>query len=140
VAKRQGETLNRPKTYRSYKDTVNKYIAPVIGHTRLDKLNGADVQRMVARSLASEHISTNTARYHCRILRTALNQAVRWNMVPRNVASNASLPRATHHEGKPFTPEEAQAFLVAIREHRHETLFMVALTMGLRFGEALGLR
>jgi len=129
-----------PSTYRSYQDTVMLYINPAVGRIRLDKLSPADVQRMIARSLATKGVGTTTARYHWRVLRTALNQAVRWNVVPRNVAALASPPRTTHHEGKPFTPEEARVFLEAIREHRHEALFIVALTMGLRFGEALALQ
>jgi len=127
-------------TYRSYKDAVDKYIVPAIGRVKLDKLTPADVQRMIARSLATKDVGPTTARYHWRVLRTALNQAVRWNMLPRNVASLASPPRIAHHEGKPFTPEEARTFLEAIREHQHEALFIVALTMGLRFGEALALQ
>lgn len=95
---------------------------------------------MIARSLATKGVNATTARYHWRVLRTALNQAVRWNIVPRNVASLASPPRIVHYEGKPFTPDEARAFLEAVHEHSHEALFIVALTMGLRFGEVLALR
>jgi len=127
-------------TYRSYGDTVKLYIVPVIGRIRLDKLTAADVQRMIARSLSTTDIGTTTARYHWRVLRTALNQAVRWNVVPRNVAALASPPRIAHFEGKPFTPDEARAFLESTHEHPHEALFIVALTMGLRFGEVLALR
>ncbi len=107
---------------------------------RLDKLTAADVQRMITRSLASKNVGPTTARYHWRVLRTALNQAVRWNAVPRNVAALASPPRVAHHEGRPFTPEEAQTFLKAVRDHKYEALFIVALTMGLRFAEVLALR
>jgi len=65
---------------------------------------------------------------------------VRWDLIPRNVASLASPPRTTHFEGNPLTPEEARTFLEAIREYRHEALFSIALTMGLRFAEVLALR
>lgn len=129
-----------PSTYRSYKDTVASYINPAIGHIRLDKLAAADVQQMIARSLATKGVNATTARYHWRVLRTALNQAVRWSVVPRNVASLASPPRAANHQGNPFTPEEARVFLETIRDHKHEALFIVALTTGLRFGEALALQ
>jgi len=44
------------------------------------------------------------------------------------------------YEIQPFSPEEARAFLAAIKGDRLEALYSVALTMGLRQGEALGLR
>jgi integrase len=44
------------------------------------------------------------------------------------------------YEIRPFTPDEAKRFLTAIRGDRLAALYSVALTMGLRQGEALGLR
>ncbi len=130
----------KPSTYRSYKDAVTRYIVPTIGRVKLDKLTAADVQRMISQSRATPTIGDTTVRYNWRVLRTALNQAVRWDVVPRNVAALASPPPVKHFEGNPFTPIEARIFLTAIREHRHEALFTVALTMGLRFGEILALQ
>jgi integrase len=49
-------------------------------------------------------------------------------------------PRVERYEIQPFTPEEARRFLEGIKGHRLEALYSVALTMGLRQGEALGLR
>jgi integrase len=44
------------------------------------------------------------------------------------------------YEIQPLTPEEARTFLTAAKGHRLEALYAVALTLGLRQGEALGLR
>jgi len=74
------------------------------------------------------------------VLRGALNQAVRWDLLGRNPASLVEPPRVERYEIKPLTPVEARAFLAAIRGDRLEALYSVALTMGLRQGEALGLR
>lgn len=74
------------------------------------------------------------------MLRGALNQAVRWDLLGRNPASLVEPPRVERYEIKPLTPVEARAFLAAIRGDRLEALYSVALTMGLRQGEALGLR
>lgn len=49
-------------------------------------------------------------------------------------------PRVAHYEISPFTPEEARIFLAAMKGDRLKALYSVALTMGLRQGEALGLR
>jgi integrase len=60
-------------------------------------------------------------------------------MVPRNVAKLVDKPRVERKPVNPLTPEEARRFLGAIRGHRLEALFTVALALGLRQGEALGL-
>lgn len=49
-------------------------------------------------------------------------------------------PRVEHKALRPFTPEEAQKFLGAVKGDRLEALYSVALSLGLRQGEALGLR
>jgi integrase len=51
-----------------------------------------------------------------------------------------TVQRLRRYEIRPFTPEEARQFLTAVRGDRLEALYSVALTMGLRQGEALGLR
>lgn len=72
-------------------------------------------------------------------LRTALDQAVKWDLVSRNVAMLVDAPRVRRAEVKPFTPEQARKFLEAAREDRLEGLYAVAM-LGLRQGEILGLR
>ncbi len=67
-------------------------------------------------------------------------QALRWEIVARNAATLVDAPRVPHHEIKPFTPDQARAFLDAIRGDRLEALYSVALALGLRKGEVLGLR
>jgi integrase len=74
------------------------------------------------------------------VLRTALSIAVRWDMVSRNVAKLVDRPRLERKPINPLTPDEARRFLAATKGHRLEALFSVALALGLRQGEALGLR
>jgi len=56
------------------------------------------------------------------------------------VADLVDGPRVEGYEIQPFTLGEARVFLDAVRGDRLEALYSVALTMGLRQGEALGLR
>ena len=86
----------------------------------------------------NEGLSAKSIRYIRGTLRTALNQ-VRWELLGRNPASLVDGPRVGHYEIRPFTPEEARVFLAAMKGDRLEALYSVALTMGLRQGEALGL-
>ena len=57
-----------------------------------------------------------------------------------HAATRVEPSRLVPYEIRPFTPEEARQFLDHIRGDRLEALYSVALTMGLRQGEALGLR
>jgi integrase len=66
------------------------------------------------------------------ILRKALNQAMKWVLVERNVATPVDVPRVVRKE-------EAKALLAAITGNRLEALYTVALACGVRQGEALGL-
>jgi integrase len=73
-------------------------------------------------------------------LRTALNVAVKWDLVPRNVAVLVDPPKVPKPELKVFTPEQARAFIEAIKGERLEALFATALALGYRQGEALGVQ
>lgn len=74
------------------------------------------------------------------VLRNALGRAVRWGMISRNVAELVDPPRVPEYEARFLTIAEARAFLEAARGDRLEALYSVALALGLRQGEALGLR
>jgi integrase len=129
----------RPLTYAGYKVNVEKHLIPTIGKIQLDHLTPQHVQRMINDRLAAG-FSTKTVAYVHQVLRTALSLAVRWEIVSRNVAKLVDKPRVERKPINPLAPEEARRFLAAVRGHRLEALFTVALALGLRQGEALGLR
>jgi integrase len=79
-------------------------------------------------------------RYALAVLRRALRQATLWGRVPRNVALLVTPPAATWQERAALTPEQGRALLAAARGERLEALYRVALMLGLRRGEVLGLR
>ncbi len=85
-------------------------------------------------------VSPRTVTYARAVLRKALNQAVKWGQVPRNVVTLVDAPRAKRHQITPLTPDQGRALLTAVQGHRLEGLYRVALSLGLRLGEALGLR
>ena len=129
----------RPLTYAGYKVNVEKHLVPTLGKIRLDQLTPLHVQEMMNERLAAG-LSTKSVAYIHQVLRTALGLAVRWDMVSRNVARLVDRPRIQRKPIRPLTPDEARQFLHGIRGHRLEALFSVALALGLRQGEALGLR
>lgn len=74
------------------------------------------------------------------ILRAALQQAVREEVLPRNVARLVVVPTGPRHEVHPLTVAEARTLLSNAAGDRLYPLWAVALAIGLRRGEALGLR
>ena len=126
----------RPSTYTSYESIVRKHIVPAIGRVPVRKLTPQQVQRL----LNDKHAAgLNPKRMHG-VLRAALNQAVKFGVVPRNVATMVTPPRIAAYEIEPFTPNQVRTLLSALQGHRLEALYSVAVAMGLRQGEALGLR
>jgi integrase len=129
----------RPWTYEGYEVHVRRHLKPVLGRIPLQKLEPLHVQSLLNRKLG-EGLSAKSVRYIRGTLRTALNQAQRWGLVTRNSAAMVDGPRVERYEILPLTPREARQFLASINGHRLEALYSVALTLGLRQGEALGLR
>lgn len=129
----------RPWTFAGYEVHVRLHLKPVIGSVLLDKLAPMHVQQLMNRKIA-EGLKPKTVRYIRGTLRTALNHGVRWGLISRNAAALVASPRVEQYEIKPLTPEEARTFLASMKGNRLEALYSVALTMGLRQGEALGLR
>lgn len=133
-------------TYRAYEKLVRLYLMPHLGRLPLQKLAPQHVQAMLT-AMQQENggtrvtsVSATTAISTRKVLRRALNQAVKWGLLARNAAALTDPPTSQVQEVHPFTPDEARAFIAAVKGHRQEALYTVALAVGLRQGEALGLR
>lgn len=74
------------------------------------------------------------------VLRTALSRAERWGYVDRNVASLAAAPKVKRYDAAYLSVEQARSFLAAARSDRLYAMYCVAMALGLRQGELLGLR
>lgn len=129
----------KPKTFESYAQLVRLYLAPDLGRFKLAKLTPQQVQAFLNNRLASG-LSTRTVQYSHAVLRHALNQALKWGMVARNVATLVSPPKLKQREIQPLTPDQVHQFLQEAKGNRLEALYSVAVAIGLREGEALGLR
>ncbi len=129
----------RPQTYRSYEQIARCHLIPTLGPIQLTKLEPARVQALLNGKLAAG-LAPRTVAYIRAVLRQALGQALKWGQVPRNVATLVEPPRAERFEIRPLDRDEAAQLLAAARGDRLEALYRVALSLGLRQGEALGLR
>lgn len=129
----------RPRTLESYRGAVRLHLTPTVGKVPLGKLAPQHVQAMINEKLAAG-FSPRSVQYMHSVLSRALNRAVKWDLVPRNVCKLASSPRVPRRPVEPLSPEEARHFLDTVAGSRNEALYGVAMALGLRKGEALGLR
>lgn len=132
--------MGRPRnTYVSSSGLINRHVKPQIGGIRLQQLRPVQVQTLYA-AMLDQGKSARTVRYVHAILHRALEQAVKWNRVARNVTDAVEPPRQERREMQALTPEEARRLLEAACGNRWEALWTLALTTGMREAELLGLR
>ncbi len=128
----------RPRTFQSYQLIVERHLVPALGRARLTRL-APDALETYMNGKLEDGLKPLTIRNHLAVLRRALNQALRWGLVQRNVASLVTPPRDRKQEVQPLSPDEARDLLDAVKGDRLEALYGIALGLGLRQGEALGL-
>ncbi len=126
------------KTFVSYSQQIRDHIAPTLGKTALINLSATQIDLFLTEQL-SAGLSPRTVQYQHAILRAALNEAVRKEIVKRNVAALVQGPTVRRFHPRPYSRSEAQAFLNAFRGERLEAVYSVAVACGLRQGETLGL-
>jgi integrase len=129
----------RPMTYHRYQDLLRLHVLPSLGKRPLARLTPQDVQTLLTAKLG-EGLAPATVVQIRAVLRRALGQALKWGLVARNTAALTDPPRMQRAEVQPFSPEQARAFLAAVQGDRLEALYTVAVALGLRSGEARGLR
>ncbi len=137
------EEVHRPTirigTYKNYSTIVDNHLIPALGHIRLQKLTTQHLQKFYSQRLRDGLSAVRVLNIH-RVLRKALDNAVRTNLIGRNVCDYVELPRKEEHEIQVLTGEQAKKLLVTVSERRLEALLTLALATGMRKGEMLGLR
>jgi len=124
---------------RGYRWLIREHIRPSLGSKRLDKLTPTDVRRLVEAKSASA-LSGQSVRLMHGLIRNALADAEREELVYRNVAKLVKPPSVRREEVQVLTVDEARHLVALIKGDRFEALWLCALTLGLRKGELLGLR
>jgi integrase len=132
-------TRLRPRAWTTYEQAVRLHLVPGVGKIALAKLTPAQLDKWFREH--QQHGATPRAiRYARSVLRAALNQARKWGAVFQNVAELVEAPGHQAREIQPLTPEQARTLLEAAKGHRLGGVISVATALGLRLGEALGLR
>ena len=115
------------------------HVIPQLGGVRLTRLSVQQVNTLLAERLMAGS-APRTVRHIRAVLRKALNDAIRSDLLWRNVAALAAAPHVPSRPLAPMTPDEALAILAATASTRVGAIVATALCTGLRQGEVLGLR
>jgi integrase len=128
-------------TYRSYEMHVRLYLKPALGKLSLKLLSPLDVRGALIDKQLRAGKSPRLVQMMQAVLRTALSEAVRLDLVDRNVAKLVRVKAPDNNRyGRALSFDDAAALLDAAHAGRNGPLFAFLVTTGLRLGEALGLR
>jgi integrase len=129
----------RPGTFKPYEAIVRLHVKPTLGRTKLEKLNTMQLERLY-RQKFDAGLSAGRVRYIHVTIRKALKDAVRLQLLSRNVADAAIPPRVVKTEIEPLTHDQMRCLLDAATGDKLHALYVLAITTGMRQGELLGLQ
>src|SRR5208282_4850295 len=128
----------RAKSLKDYEGLLRRYVRPGLGRKPLASISAFDIQTLYG-DLLARSLSARSVRYTHAVLRSALKQATRWNLILSNPAESVDLPRLDRRQIGVLNVEQARTFVKAISGHPYQPLFALALTTGMRPSEYLGL-
>jgi integrase len=128
-----------PRGFERYAGIVRQHLIPDMGGLALIQLRPEHIQQHYTAKL-NNGLSARTVQYHHAVLHKALQTAVKWGLVGRNVADGVDVPRAQHNDMQTWDEDDIQRFLSTAAGKLYYELFYLAIFTGMRRGELLALR
>ena len=140
----------RPSTMKNYRQFIDCYIKPQLGHKQVSLVTSQDIQRMYRRlkkeGRIHEHaedgygLSDATVNHIHTVLHGAMKDAVQAHIIPKNPTEGPTAPRPNYKPKRILNEQELDTFMEAIREDEvWYEFFYTELMTGLRRGEICGL-
>ena len=138
-------------TYKSKIGLMNNYIIPLIGDYKLDEITPRmmdnfylklqKVKPVVVNNKVpkNKYLTPSTIREIHKFLRSAFNQAVKWELMARNPVLNASLPKEHKGTRDIWTAETLLHALEVCEDGILSLAINLSFACSLRIGEMLGL-
>jgi integrase len=143
------ESRVSPRTAKGYRGIVIGRLIPTLGATELSRLTALQVSAAITLWATEKRhdrragtVSAQTIKHAVTVLREALSQAVKWNLVARNVAALVDSPRVSRKE-QPFVCADDLDRLFVEADKCRDGMFAAVATavgLGVRRGELLGLQ
>ena len=134
------------KTYERYEEISVKHLIPALGSLPLSKVQPLHIQAYYSQALESGRtngdggLSAQTVLHHHRVLREALNRAVKWQLLVRNPADSVEPPKPQRREMRAIDETQTAWLFEVARGTRFYAPVVIAVTTGMRRGEFLGLQ
>ena len=135
-----------PRSFERYGEVINKNILPSLGGTLLTRLRPAQISETYAAALATGRrdgkggLSPATVLYIHRIIKHALADAVRWELLVRNPAAAVDPPKVERRSMQTYDMAQTAELLETLRGGRLFAPVMIGVLCGLRRGEICALR
>jgi integrase len=135
-----------PRTYERYEQVCRKNIVPLLGAVMLPKLKPAQISDAYAKALVKGRrngqggLSPRTVHHMHVILKGALAQAVKWEMLVRNPADAVDGPKVAHAAMQTYDLAQTAELIETARGKRIFVPTILAVLCGLRRGEIAALR
>ncbi len=130
----------RESAWIRYEQLVRVHLVPGLGKLRLERLGPRDVQAFYAKKLAAGEVASTTVQRMHQVLHHALGDALRLELVARNVTDLVDPPRPSTVEMTPLSSDDVGTLLRACEGERLGAIYVLAVATGMRSGELLALR
>lgn len=134
------------RTHERYTEIVHKNLVPLLGTVHLTKLRPVHISEAYAKALASGRrngrggLAPATVVYMHRLIKQALGQAVRWEILHRNPADAVDPPKIERKTLTTFDLAQTADLMAALEGTRLAPPVMLGVLCGLRRGEIVALR
>jgi integrase len=135
-----------PRSHERYAELCCKNIVPLLGGLTLAKLQPAQISQAYAKALTNGRrdgkggLSARTVTHMHRVLREALQQALRWQLLARNPADAVKPPKVEHQQMRVLGADAAIDLIEAARGTSLFVPILLGVRCGMRRGEVVALR
>ena len=136
-----------PRTALENRRIIDSVLVPTLGAQKLSRLRTADIDAFYGRARTGKlgngkPLAASTVRKYHAVLRSALQQGVRWEWLSINPVALAQPPRGRRKAPTPPTPSELSRLLASTETDDPEfyAYLRLAASLGARRGEMCGLR
>jgi integrase len=135
-----------PRSHERYAEIARKNLAPLLGALALTKLQPAHISAAYAKALTSGRrdgtggLSARTVTHMHRVLREALQQALRWQLLARNPADAVKPPKVERRQLNTYDIQQTAELLERLRGNHMFIPTVLAGLCGLRRGEIAALQ
>jgi integrase len=135
-----------PRTHERYSEIATKNIVPLLGELKLRQIKPFQISQAYAKALSSGRrdgkggLSPRSVMHIHRVLKQALKQAVRWEILNRNPVDSVQAPKVERHRITTYDMPQTAELLDAVRGTRIFIPVLLAVLCGLRRGEIAALR